>query len=191
MKQIFETVRRENKLNVNVPRFTETYATFVAVAEVYREYLIDSQCYSENDINMMVQSDLEAIAKIICSNDQDACQLPDEAIIAEAILNTMGAQKLYSEVVDPLERIEEDNGFVVVYPSYLHKLLDKFYRDAGRVYPFASVTELSKFMDDKNMIKVTADGKQKRYSHKYKKIYDTEKRFYLCYKTKLVEILER
>ena len=190
MRYTFDKVRRGNALNVVVPRFVETFATFTVAAEVFKKYLQDSGCFNEAYIDSLVQGDLSTIGDILMENDAEAIQRPDEEIIAEAVLNTMGAQQYFSETLDPLERIEEDDGFVFVYPSFLIKTLKKFYSDSGRIYPFSSTIELSKFMDKHKLIKVTTEGDQFRYTHKYKKLYGTEKRFYMFFKENLVKLLE-
>lgn len=179
-KEYFFKIRNRNPLELKVPRFTETFALFIAMTEIFRGYLKTK--FNEDEVNHLIQNDQAAIARIIQANDSEGTPVSEETIIAEIVQDDR-LLHLKDADLDVLHATFEKSGFIAAYPQHLMKIVTDAYAKRGKYFSFASVTELTKFLTKSGLIKVSADGRGPR-----KILSDKEyknHRFYCFFKDKL------
>lgn len=184
-RTVFDTERRMNSLKLGTPRFVESYAMFKAAVETFKAYLNASGCMSEAEIDTLAMADINAIGQLIKENDEELIDRPDEVLIAECIINEMEVQDKSEANRRPEEEILDQEELVMVYPSYLRKILTDFYRCNGRPMPFSTTNELSKFLDRKGLILTSSDSTQVRFALKKRDAYGKYRRYYCFYKDEL------
>ena len=187
----FNSKRYQNPLALKTPRFVETFALLDSLTEVFKSFLIATGEFACAEVETLISYDRSALAKVMLENDAEATVRPDEVLVSEAVLNAFTTQNYQDKSFDPLNSITVKADCLIIHPSYLCKLVSTYYGNLGKVFPWATVPEFSKFLASKEMIKTsTESGKNHRT---LKASFNGEvqgQRYYYLIKTKLEALAE-
>ena len=92
---------------------------------------------------------------------------------------------------DPTRTIFDEGTFLVVYPIRLIEIAKEHFAHLGKIFPYTNVTEFSKFLSAKGLIKSVPEGSKTRYTLKAKPSgIANELRFYFFYQEKIEALSE-
>ena len=191
IKRSFGENRFTNPLGLKTPRYTEAFALFKAISGVFAAFLRATGEFAAEEVANLIHCDINAIAQIMLENDAEATIRPDEVLVAEAIQTALLSQNFQDKATDPFTSILDRGKFLLIHPEHLRGLVSAYYGKIGRTFPWSSVTEFSKFLDAKGLLKTSVEsGKTHRTVKTSIDGVVQGKRFYHVKKAKIEQLAE-
>jgi hypothetical protein len=195
IKKRMPEVRNNAYKDFDIPRYAESYSTFMVVAEIFLQYAFDRHFFDCDQANSFLAECGAAIRSILTASDFSIVDHNPGIQSLQAISHymTAGLIRVYYENQSPSNGdefyafIEDD--FICIKLDTVYKLLIKYLHSLNS-YP--SVTKSRQLIPHLKSLSViyTEDNNGKiRHTHKLRKRL-TQDRFLFIYKDRMNEILQ-
>ncbi len=188
-------IRNEVYNIFDVPRYKESYATFLVCSEIFLGYALHRNFLNAQEAEGYKLYFERAIHRIIAASDSDIVEHNPGIIALQAIDNYIktGIVKIYSEGQSP---VLSDEYYAFIEDDYLciklevaYRILLKYVRSLNADPSVTTPKQLLPFLQALDVIRIDTKGEKKRSTHKLRS-RTTEIRFLFIKRNKMVEILQ-
>lgn len=184
----FKKLRDLDLLQCRMKRYNSTFAVFMIVADIFKQFLLASGELAQCKVDKIVDEDLKAIKAVILENDKECCKLSDmenvsdefDEMIAEAVISEIKKQSTGAG----REIVITHKNFFVVRPKDLLEMVNSYIHKEGVSTTFTS-GKLGERLQDGGLIKTAREGGKVRRTLKFSLGDNKYERCYFFYREKV------